>query len=131
MTEEQQAAWFTYHAPNEETAPKYAAIRQREMNTYNSILQGRYENLAPPSMHSLINHETQRFAILIRDLCPDCSDRAAAIAHVRLARHAFNEWIVEEGKPVLTVSRDLLRMASDELLKARWKANSAIACNGL
>lgn len=130
MTEKQQAAWFTYHAPTDETTPKYQAIRQRELNAYSSILQGRYENLSAPSMHNLINGETQRFAVLIRDTCPDCPDRAAAIEHVRLARHAFNEWIAGDG--LSSDARDrLLCMASDELMKARWKANSAVACGGV
>ena len=115
------------------TASKYAAIRRAENNCWISIQQGIYENLGLPRLYALINEECKKFAIVIDNLAPDSADKTAAIRCVRLARNAFNESVTvptnQDGK------RDhlawLFTVGQTELVKARWQANSAIACNGI
>lgn len=115
------------------TGPKYEAIRKAEHACWVSIQQGIYENLGLPQLYTLINEECKMFAVTIDNLAPDSADKAAAIRCVRLARNAFNECVTvptnQDGK------RDhlpwLFTVAQVELVKARWQANSAIACGGV
>lgn len=126
MTKAQVDNWFIYHPPTEETAPKYKAIREAEKNCWVSIQQGFYENLGPQALYALINEECKKLAVLIDGLAPDSADKSAAIRCVRLARNAANEAVTAE-----LPGRDWLwEIAQVELVKARWQANSAIACGG-
>ena len=115
------------------TGPKYEAIRKAEHACWVSIQQGIYENLGLPQLYTLINEECKMFAVTIDNLAPDSADKSAAIRCVRLARNAFNECVTvptnQDGK------RDhlawLFTVGQTELVKARWQANSAIACGGV
>lgn len=130
MTEDQRNNWFVYHAPTEETAPKYKAIREKERNVHLSITQGFYENLSGPPLYDLINKECQAFAVLIDEVAPDSADKSAAIRCVRLARNAYNEAATPTDGSANKNQTWLIEIAEAELVKARWQANSAIACNG-
>lgn len=128
MTPEQLDRWFRYHAPTEETAPKYKAIREAEERCWKSISQGVFENIGVPAIYSLINAECKAFAQVVDDLCPESDDKAAAIRCIRIARNAFNEAVsVARTKEVAW----LWTLGEQELVKARWQANSAIACGGI
>lgn len=119
---------FKYHPPTPETAQKFEAIRAKAGAVVTSVIQGIYENLNKNSMYDLINEECFAFAELIEALCPESDDRKRAIDAVRLARNAFNE-------RVAFVSSDtadkFLDMACDQLIIARWLANSAIALGSI
>lgn len=137
MTQDQIDNYFTYHAPTPETAPKYGKITARERNCWISIQQGVYENLGDAALHKLINEECKAFALLIEELVPEGDDKSRAIQHVRLARNAFNEAIkAQHHFPTSSaLSHRTLQwfwtIGETELVKARWLANSGIACNGL
>ena len=68
-SEEIVAELFKYHAPNETTIPKYAAINQAAKN----------------------------FAEVVLANCPSGSDRAAAINAIRVARMTANAAIALNG----------------------------------
>lgn len=135
MTPEQREAWFTYHAPTEETAPKYAAIREAERAVVIDVTQTSYEGVAQHVLHSRINSNCGAFADVIMANAPACDDRTAAIRCVRLARNYFNEWAAQGAKPAhdrdWTDTSLLFTRACLELCSARMQANSAIACNGV
>jgi hypothetical protein len=131
MTKEQRDNWFVYHAPTEETAPKYKAIREKERNVHLSITQGFYENLVGAALYDLINKECQSLAVLIDELAPDSADKSAAIRCVRLARNAYNEAATPVDGATNKNRTWLIGIAEAELVKARWQANSAIACGGV
>jgi len=127
--------WFTYHPPTAETEPKYAAIRAAEGEVYVRVTQTVYE-VGPDikQVYDEINRVTRRFAEVIDANAPDSADKTAAIRCVRLARNLLNEWVTQRAKPV--AGRDhndvqaLYVAAEMELRRARWQANSAIACGG-
>jgi hypothetical protein len=123
--------WFRYHDPTPETEPKYARIREMQ-EEIPKILHQAFSKIrahdAPPkaSMHNLVNEQTKQFALLILELCPEGEDRRAAIEHVRMARHAFNEFIAVTNSNF--DGQHYASLGEIELVKARWKANNAIAC---
>ena len=136
MTPEQLDHWFRYHAPTEETAPKYKAIREAEERCWKSISQGVFENIGVPAIYNLINAECKAFAQVVDELCPEGDDKAAAIRCIRLARNAFNEAVVLSRDVDNLVYQEidnlwLFNLGKQELVKARWQANSAIACGGI
>ena len=135
MTDAQRAAWFTYHAPTEETAPKYAAIQSAENNVILDVTQTSYEGVDVQVLYRCINAACKRFAEIIDTYAPDSADKTAAIRCVRLARNLFNEWAKESSRPTSeqrwSDPRVLFVAAELELTKARMQANSAIACGGL
>lgn len=138
LSPEQLDNWFTYHAPTEETAPRYAAIRATEAEAVNACLAAVTDPEGGPlsKRFALVNQATRCFAEVIDSNAPDCADKAAAIRCVRLMRNAANEAIAiananangaeEDGD----TARALLIVAMAEATKARWQANSAIACGG-
>ena len=132
MTEEQAKAWFTYHAPNETTLPKYGAIRLAESEAAEALAKVLREGPLDRSGHQTINEATKRFALKIAEVCPPCNDTDAAIEWVRLARHAANEELVGL---IQTGGSGFDLRAEDNVLdylrNARWKANSAVACGGV
>lgn len=134
MTQEQLDKWFTYHAPTDETAPKYAAIRASEQNVILDVTQTSYEGVSVVVLHGRINVACKHFAMVIDAQAPDSADKTAAIRCVRLARNLFNEWAAESSKPTSERAwsdpRTLFVAAELELCKARMQANSAIACGG-
>jgi hypothetical protein len=118
--------WFTYHPPTEETGPKYDALRHAEDVACAAI----------GTSHDTINAACRAFVEEIYRLCPPGADASAAVRCVRIARNAANEALVtgrleQEGKPTGRISCSQLQdIAIVELRKARWQANSAIACGG-
>ena len=136
MTPEQLDNWFSYHAPTEETAPKYRAIRDAADAVTANVTMTHYEVGGDvKAQYDEINRATRRFAEVIDANAPDSADKTAAIRCVRLARNLFNEWATEMSKPkdrqTWTDPRVLFIHAEVELLKARMQANSAVACGGL
>jgi hypothetical protein len=130
MTPEQLDNHFSYHAPTEETAPKYAAIRAAEFECRK--LCGTFsmaEYTATPANYHEVNATMRTFAEIIDANAPDSADKAAAIRCVRLARNAINEHLASciLGYPVHI---NMLAEASRQLVLARFQANSAIACGG-
>lgn len=126
MTDAQRAAWFTYHAPTEETAPKYAAIRAAEEACLFGLAYAAADEGPNHVRFDNINASCAKFADVIDAQAPDSADKSAAIRCVRLARNAANEAIVNPKD-----AGRLMAMAKTEIQKARWQANSAIACGGL
>lgn len=135
MTDAQRAAWFTYHAPTDETAPRYAAIRAAENAVLLDITQTIYENVETSVLYDQINRSTRRFAEVIDEQAPDCADKDAAIRCVRLARNLFNEYAAQAAFPKAQQSwgdaRALFGAAELELTRARMQASGAIACGGV
>jgi hypothetical protein len=134
LSPEQLDNWFTYHAPTDETAPKYTAIRNAELSAHRSMVQARFENVGRFPGHDLINRETRNFAVVIDLHAPDGDDKAAAIRSVRLARNLYNEWWAQTYTDPKVRDwndpNDLLLAAALEMAKARMQANTAIACGG-
>ena len=67
MTPAQLDNWFTYHAPTDETAPKYAAIRAAEAEVHALFYRIRSRDLPDamplsPAVCDLINAATRAFA---------------------------------------------------------------------
>ena len=141
LTHDQLDNWFTYHAPTDETSVKYGAIRLAEQEAHSLFagLRSRLalaygginidENQLTIDDCDKVNAVTRTLAELIDANAPDSADKAAAIRCVRLARNGANEWIMSNvsGYPLHV---DSLALATAELVKARWQANSAIACGG-
>jgi hypothetical protein len=127
LTPEQLDHWFTYHPPTEETAPKYAAIQRGQLDADFGIAVSCAPDSPDPDAvrHGNINAVTRNFVGIIDANAPDSADKTAAIRCVRLARNAANEAVTNpKGAP------RLIAIAATELQKARWQANSAIACGG-
>jgi len=129
FTKEQLDNWFTYHAPTEKTAPKYAAIREAEESAHIILrdLRANPDNAAGWS-YADINRTCRKFAEVIDANCPDSADKSAAIRCVRLARNALNEYLTATKAPIDV--EGVLNIATDQARMARWQANSAIACGG-
>lgn len=121
---------LTYHPPTAEQAPKYAAIRAAAESVRALVEQLRPEMdyTDPAAMCERVNTATRRLAVVVDENAPDSADKAAAYRCVRLVRNALNEYIMAMAHGGLV--EGLLDIARDELFKARWQANSAIACGG-
>lgn len=126
LSPEQLDNWFTYHAPTEETAPKYAAIRAAEIGCALDIDDAIADDCDRSIRFNRINAATRRFAEVIDANAPDSADKSAAIRCVRLARNAANEAIVADEDH----AADCRVICAQNLAAARWQANSAIACGG-
>ena len=131
LTSDQLDNWFTYHAPTEETAPKYAAIRAAEAACLKVIEEAWSGPTTDRTAHDRVNAVMRAFAEVIDKYAPDSADKTAAIRCVRIARNAANEELVliqssggSGGNPAVE------RQVNDNLRAARWQANSAIACGG-
>jgi hypothetical protein len=127
LTPEQLDNWFTYHAPTPETAPKYAAIVKAQLDADFAVGVFASPDCDDPAhvRHDNINAALRDFAVVIDTNAPDSADKTAAIRCVRLARNAANEAVVNpKGAP------RLIAISVTEIQKARWQANSAIACGG-
>lgn len=125
MTPDQLDNWFRYHPPTDETKPKYMAIRAAEHGAAQDINDA-VGNFAGAEAFNRINATCKAFAVVIDTEAPDSADKSAAIRCVRLARNAANEAVIAEAEH----RNDCLVICAQELTKARWQANSAIACGG-
>ena len=138
FTQEQLDRDFTYHTPTTVTAPKYASIREAEeaVHKWFDTLRARAasprsvvkEPLTPLDCNT-VNAVTRAFAEVLDAQAPDGADKAAAYRCIRLARNGANEFIMSHvlGFPLVT---DSLRIAVDEIVKARWQACGAVALDG-
>ena len=149
------SAWFDtrfkYQPPTDEQKPKYAAITAKERDIINNVFAPlRSTREAPPAtFFDDVNRALREFAELIDQHCPESADKTAAIRCVCLARNAANEGAVllkrwtaavieaerqsesrvsDEGGNALSEAQWCHEMALRELRKARYQANSAIAC---
>lgn len=119
---------FVYHAPNEDTAPRYAAIRAAEDACHN-VVDSLTGHIATEADYIRVNSALRVFAETIDSNAPDSADKTAAYRCVRLARNALNEHIaasINDFQPRM----NLLSEAVRQLVLARWQANSAVACGG-
>lgn len=135
MTQEQRDNWFTFHPPTDETAPKYAAIRDAEIGFIANVTQASYEvGSDTAQLYREINRSALQMADVIDANAPDSDDKTAAIRCVRLARNLFNEWATQRALPkerqVWSDITILFSHAEIELCKARMQACGAIACGG-
>lgn len=120
---------WTYRPPTEETAPKYATIREAAataQNTIDAFLAGRHVTFEDVKVVTL------GLARLIEEYAPDCADRTTAIRQCRLARMAMNEAVAlrKNGAarpPSHEMQSAIIHAAVQALLEARWWACSAIA----
>ncbi|NDE81318.1 MAG: hypothetical protein EB037_10450 [Actinobacteria bacterium] len=131
MTRAQRDNWFTYHFPTTETEPKHKAILEKERSVRLSIAQAFHDGLVGAALYQLISNGCEAFAVLIDGLAPDSADKSAAIRCVRLAYDAYNEAATPVDGAANKNQTWLIGIAEAELVKARWQANSAIACGGV
>lgn len=135
---------FTYHPPTPETQPKYAAIA----HGYKACLGIIRESLEGVAKSDDLQHHFNEitgacrgFADIINVMAPDSADKTAAIRCLRIARMAANETALvmgharadipdEEAEALFVQIRQLAVLCENELVKARWQANAAIACGG-
>lgn len=133
LTPDQLDNWFTYHPPTPETTPKYGAIRAAEQDVH-TLLRGLRDEMGAggklaPTDCDKVNAVTRALAEVIDANAPDSDDKAAAIRCVRLARNATNEIIMRTFGGA-SYEEGAFTVAHGEVTKARWQANSAIACGG-
>lgn len=121
--------WFTYHAPNDETKPKYAAIAAAVKATEAALSEARFGLVAgeraSQDRFEMVTKACRALVEAIDEHCPPCADATAAIRCVRLARNAAND--------ILCGKQDAAfhHIMNAELIKARYQANAAIACGGV
>lgn len=130
LTPEQLDHRFNYHAPTEETRPKYAAIRAAEFECHQLAANIRLAgNDVDTGAYAVVNSTLRAFAEAINDNAPDCADKTAALRCVGLARNCLNEQVasVTQGFPVYI---DLVAEAHRQIVLARFQANSAVALDG-
>ena len=131
----QQPDPFHYHAPNEITAPKYAAIRAAEADARTAIQRQIGGSWQGEVWADPVQRDAQTAYVAISDACrafhaaivehaPPSAGRAAAERCVRLARMAANEAVTASLTAELL---ELRRQCVDNLRAARWQACAAIA----
>jgi hypothetical protein len=112
---------FTYHPPSTEQQAKYAAISAAV--AHGSALINSLQWCTKPvktEAFARINDITKAIATTMCEHCPPSADLSAAIRCVRLVRNACNAY-------ARTPEAAFLITATQELIKAKWQANSAIA----
>ena len=133
LTPDQLDNWFAYHAPTDETAPKYAAIREAEARCHAFFRELRdtltNEGKLAPADCTVVNALTRTFAEVIDANAPDSADKAAAIRCVRIARNAMNE-VIMRSVGGASYEDGAFTVVHGEVTKARWQASGAIACGG-
>ena len=139
MTALQLNAWFVYHAPTDDTKPRYEAIRKKEEDAHvvvthalNGVVWDDAEKeLRPakglPERFAEINRICKELAQTIEQHAPGCADTTVAVRAVRLAKMYANEAVV-----LGQVTGDAaVVQAHEQLRQARFWANAAIACGGI
>lgn len=130
--------WFKYHAPTEETAPKYAAIRDAETACWARVAEAMHSNrMRAPEAFEEVNAATRAFADVINEQAPDSADKTAAIRCLRLARNGANEFIALRAQHGLKMAASVVATLDNleggvlrELRNARWQSCAAVACDG-
>jgi hypothetical protein len=108
---------YQYIAPNAETAPRHAAIR--------SAAFACAAELAVPAGFPQVSEACRAFAAVCAAVAPRSADLAAAERCIRLARMLTNEALAAKTDPERHAH--LLRLALDEITKARMQACAAVA----
>ncbi len=87
---------FTYHPPNERTAPKYAMVREAEARFRNQLTDAvRLDvHLDNQMRHRLVNDACRAFYEAIEAVAPKSADTTTALRLVRLVRMRINASIV-------------------------------------
>lgn len=140
---------FTYVPPDEKRAAAHGAINAAAGEVSNTLVfitdqlleitggshwrgNPAFSPQAFSPLFGILTESCKQFAIIANQNCPPSADLAASIRCIRLVRNAMNELICRaraaRGYPLVNIEDDnLLRIARDELCKARWQANAAIA----
>lgn len=127
LTPEQLENWFTYHPPTDEQKARYAAIKKAYDVVHDRlvVLSVGYTGPVVKLTYDTVNAECRALVEAIDANAPDSADKTAAIRCVRLVRNAINEGLSHGDH-----TRFLLELAHADLIRAKWQANSAIACGG-
>lgn len=120
---EQLDAWFKYHPPTPETAPKFAAIGKAYSDSVDVFVWALEQTVREPQVFNEVSRVLRTFVETIDTVCPSCADASAAVRCVRLARNGMNDILMRKDTS--------LSFVYDQLLAAKFQANSAIACAGV
>ncbi len=128
---------FCYVPPDEFTAVKHAAINEavdameEALKPAEVAYGAQPEDFAP--QYEALNCAAENLVTVIVAQCPPSADRSAAIRCVRLSRNAFNK-VLSHYQGGGSATDMLASVAEDvmyqELLKAQFQANAAIALKG-
>lgn len=127
---------WTYHAPTDETAPRYAAIDQAAQVCGQQMLQvlATPDRCAAASAFATITEAGRAFALVIGECAPDSADKSAAMRSLRLARMRANRAVLlcrraGSADPALVAATMQAYAASvlDLIEEASMQANAAIA----
>ncbi len=108
---------YQYIPPNEATAPRHAAIRSAAVACAAEI--------AVPASFPAVSDACRAFSAVCAAVAPRSADLAAAERCIRLARMLANEALAAKNDDVRHAH--LLRLAFDEITKARMQACAAVA----
>ena len=109
---------MTYVPPNEERAYRHNTVGA----AYDDAMEWAGGD-SPPTFDRVFNLFLQ-FGIIITGHCPGSANKSAALRCLYLARNAANEYLRTENTAHATM---LQLIVAQELTKARFQANSAIA----
>ena len=148
LTESQINHLCMYHAPTDDQKARYYRIKAEEtyvadtittlhQNVHNRFNGTQVMETVTAKFYDRIAIDIKKLIVAIDINCPDSASKSAAIRCVLLVRNALNEvtaaFIACQERGDL-FSRDwfemVLSIARQELIKARWKANSSIALDG-
>lgn len=131
---------FKYHAPCEETAPKYKALREAERKMQMVCTTLRAWTFEQHNSYDSINEQCKAFAGALLEHCPDGADIEPLVLQIGLVRNLMNEALnirkteAEEARrggtavpPAGAWAGDLLRDAKLMLCKTRMMACALIA----
>lgn len=128
---------WTYHAPTDETAPRYAAIDQAAQVCGQQMLQvlATPDTCAAASAFATITEAGRAFALVIGECAPDSADKSAAMRSLRLARMRANRAVLLCRRAGAGADRDLVAATMqlyatsvlDFIEEASMQANAAIA----
>ena len=123
---------FTWQKPSPAKITKYGSIKGK----WNLV----WVALGSNGDYQSVNGACSQLVTSMCYLAPESGDLSAAIRHVRLARNAFNAQahLTEKVRAGGQLTDDEafqvaygVRMAKEDLLRAKWSVNAAIALNGI
>ena len=127
LTRAQQLdSWFIYHPPTSETTPKFEAIDEQyrlAVEVFVFALERRSTGTLDPGVFEAVSRQLRAFVETIDEVCPSSADASAAVRCVRLARNGMND--------ILMNKQASLSFVYDQLIAAKFQANSAIATGGV
>lgn len=127
---DQMNLWFDYHPPSAEKIPKFKALGEAHeecTTSLGTVVMRLAGGEVTQASFQTVTRSIRKFADLINELCPDCSDKTAAMRCLRLARNSYNSVLSNSKNFTLDARMTVLLIGDQELLKALWQANSAIA----